>query len=79
MKEISAKKNIGIDDLLENILLVAELKELKANPNRPASGSVIEATLDRKEGAKATLLVQNGTLHVGDYLVVGSSYCKVRK
>lgn len=58
MKEISAKKNIGIDDLLENILLVAELKELKANPNRPASGSVIEATLDRKEGAKATLLVQ---------------------
>lgn len=79
MKEISAKKKIGIDELLENILLVAELKELKANPNRPASGSVIEATLDKKEGAKATLLVQNGTLHVGDFLVVGSSYCKVRR
>ena len=79
MKEISAKKKIGIDELLENILLVAELKELTANPNRPAQGSVIEATLDKKEGPKATLLVQNGTLHVGDFLVVGSSYCKVRK
>ena len=79
MKEISAKKKIGIDDLLENILLVAELKELKANPNRPASGTVIEATMDKKVGAKATLLVQNGTLHVGDYLVVGNYYCKVRR
>ncbi len=79
MKPISAKKKIGIDELLENILLVAELKELKANPSRLALGTVIEATMDKKEGAKATLLVQNGTLHVGDYLVVGNCYCKVRR
>jgi translation initiation factor IF-2 len=79
MKNISAKKKIGIDDLLENILLVAEMKELKANPKDPASGVVIEATMDKKVGPKATLLVQNGTLHVGDFLVVGQTYCKVRR
>ena len=79
MKPISAKKKIGIDDLLENILLVAELKELKANPSKLAKGSVIESTMDKKEGAKATLLVQNGTLHVGDCLVVGNCFCKVRR
>ncbi|MDY5937598.1 MAG: translation initiation factor IF-2 [Bacilli bacterium] len=79
MKPISAKKKIGIDDLLENILLVAELKELKANPSKLAKGSVIESAMDKKEGAKATLLVQNGTLHVGDCLVVGNCFCKVRR
>ncbi len=78
-KEISAKKKIGIDDLLETILFVAEMKELKANPKRYALGTVIEASLDKNEGPKATLLVQNGTLNVGDHVVIGSSYCKVRK
>ena len=78
-KEISAKKNIGIDDLLETILVVAELKELKANPKRYAMGTVIEAQLDKNEGAKATLLVQNGTLKTGDSVVIGNTYCRVRK
>jgi translation initiation factor IF-2 len=79
MKNISAKKNIGINDLLENILVLAEMKELKANPKRLASGTVIESTMDAKVGPKATLLVQNGTLHVGDCLVVGHTFCKVRR
>jgi translation initiation factor IF-2 len=79
MKNISAKKNIGINDLLENILLLAEMKELKANPKRLAAGTVIESTMDAKVGPKATLLVQNGTLHVGDCLVVGHAFCKVRR
>jgi translation initiation factor IF-2 len=79
MYEISAKKNQGIDELLEGILTLAEILELKANNAAAAIGSVIEATLDKKEGAKATLLVQNGTLHVGDFLAVGQFYCKVRK
>jgi translation initiation factor IF-2 len=78
-KQISAKKNTGIDELLETILVVAELKELKANPSRYALGTVIEASLDKNEGAKATLLVQNGTLNTGDSVVVGNAYCKVRK
>lgn len=78
-KEVSAKKKIGIDDLLETILVVAELKELKANPNRYAIGSVIEASLDKNEGPKATLLIQNGTLNVGDSVVIGNYYCKVRR
>lgn len=78
-KEISAKKNIGIDDLLETVLAVAELKELKANPNRYALGCVVEASLDKNEGAKATLLVQNGSLKVGDFVVIGNSFCRVRK
>lgn len=78
-REISAKKKIGIDELLETILVVAELKELKANPHRYALGTVIEASLDKNEGPKATLLVQNGTLKVGDSVVVGTYYCKVRR
>lgn len=78
-REISAKKKIGIDELLETILVVAELKELKANPHRYAMGSVIEASLDKYEGPKATLLVQNGTLKVGDSVVIGNYYCKVRR
>lgn len=78
-REISAKKKIGIDELLETILVVAELKELKANPHRYALGTVIEASLDKNEGPKVTLLVQNGTLKVGDSVVVGNYYCKVRR
>ena len=77
--EISAKKKINIDGLLESILLVAEMKELKANPDRYAMGTVLEAKLDRNEGPKATLLIQNGTLKEGDFLVVGTSYGKVRR
>ncbi|NCA95875.1 MAG: translation initiation factor IF-2, partial [Methanomicrobia archaeon] len=77
--EISAKKNLGIDNLLENIILVAEMAELKANPNRYALGTVIEANLDKGEGPKATLLVQNGTLNFQDYVVVGSAYGKIRR
>ena len=77
--EISAKKNIGIDNLLENVLLLAEILELKANPNRYALGTVLEARLDKGEGAKATLLVQNGTLNAGDFVVVGAAYGRVRK
>lgn len=79
MFPISAKKNEGIDKLLEGILDLAELLDLKANPNRGAIGSVIESTLDKKEGSKATLLVQNGTLKVGDSLAIGGCYCKVRR
>ncbi|MFZ9139790.1 MAG: translation initiation factor IF-2, partial [Bacilli bacterium] len=77
--EISAKNKTGIDQLLENILLIAEVKELKANPNRFASGTVLEAVLDKREGPKATLLIENGTLNASDYLVVGSVYGKVRR
>ena len=77
--ELSAKKKINIEGLLEAILLVAEMQELKANPNRYALGTVLEAKLDRNEGAKATLLIQNGTLKTGDFLVVGTSYGKVRR
>ena len=79
MVPISAKKKLGIDELLANILVVAELKELKGNPNRLAQGSVVEATMNKKVGAKASLLIQTGTLHVGDFLVVGCSYCKIRR
>ena len=75
---ISALKGEGIDELLENILLVTEMQELKANPNRLALGTVIEAKLDKGRGAVATLLVQNGTLNVGDPLVVGNTYGRVR-
>jgi len=77
--EISAKQKKNIPALLETILVVAELKELKANPDRYALGTVLEAKLDRNEGPKATLLVQNGTLKEGDYLVVGTSYGKARR
>ena len=77
--EISAKKNIGIDNLLENILLEAEMLELKANPNRYALGTVLEARLDKGEGPKATFLIQNGSLKVGDYVIVGTTYGKIRR
>ena len=75
---ISALKGEGIDELLENILLVTEMQELKANPNRLALGTVIETKLDKGRGAVATLLVQNGTLNVGDPLVVGNTFGRVR-
>ncbi len=75
---ISAKKNIGIDELLETILLQAEVLELKANPNTFASGYVIEAKLDRGRGSVASFLVNRGTLHVGDALVAGMAHGKVR-
>ena len=77
--EISAKQKINIDGLLEAILTVAEMAELKANPDRYAMGTVLEAKLDKNEGPKATLLVQNGSLRDGDYLVVGTGYGKVRR
>lgn len=75
---ISALQNQGIDELLEMILLVAEMEELKANPNKEAFGTVIEAKLDRGRGPVATLLVQEGTLSVGDPIVVGNTYGRVR-
>jgi len=75
---ISALTGEGIDNLLEMILLVSEVEELKANPNRLALGTVIEAQLDKGRGPVATLLVQNGTLHVGDPIVVGNTYGRVR-
>ena len=76
--EISAKFNQNIEELLEMIVLVAEVQELKANPDRLALGSVIEARLDKNQGATATLLVQDGTLNVGDPIVVGNTYGRVR-
>ena len=76
---ISAKQKTNIDGLLEAILTVAEMAELKANPDRYALGTVLEAKLDKNEGPKATLLVQNGSLREGDYLVVGTGYGKVRR
>lgn len=75
---VSAKKKVGIDTLLEMILLVADMMELKANPNRPARGRVIEAKLDKGRGPVATVLVQKGTLRVGDYVVVGNTWGKIR-
>ena len=75
---VSALTRMNIDKLLESILLVAEMKELKANPNRAAKGIVIEARLDRNRGPIATLLVQNGTLHSGDIIVAGTSVGRVR-
>ena len=75
---VSAKKGIGIDDLLKMILLVAEVQELKADPKQTAVGAVIEAELDKNKGPIATVLVQNGTLHVGDSIISGISYGKVR-
>ena len=78
MVPVSAKQRIGIDDLLENILLVAEVEELKANPNREARGVIIEAKLDKGRGSVATVLVQSGTLRIGDSIVVGTAYGHVR-
>lgn len=78
MVPVSAIKGENLDTLLEMILLVAEVEELSANPNRPAKGTVIEAHLDKAKGPVATLLVQNGTLRVGDILVAGAAFGKVR-
>ena len=78
-KEISAKFNKGVDDLLETVLVLAELQEYKANPNRYAFGTVIEAQLDKGRGPVASLLVQSGTLKVGDNIVVGTFYGRVRQ
>ena len=75
---ISAKTGEGVDKLLENILLVSEIEDYKANPKRYAIGSVVEATLDKHVGVKAIVLVQNGTLRLGDPIVVGTSFGKVR-
>ena len=75
---VSAKSGEGIDDLLETILLTADILELKANPNRKARGLVIEAELDKGRGPVATILVQKGTLHVGDFISAGASHGKVR-
>ena len=75
---VSALTRMGIEDLLENVLLVAEVKELKANPNRRAKGLVIEAKLDKGRGPVATVLVQNGTLHNGDIVIAGTSVGRVR-
>ena len=75
---ISAKEGTGIDTLLENILLVAEMEDYKANPNRYAIGSVVESKLDKHLGPVVTVLIQNGTLRIGDPIVVGSAYGKIR-
>lgn len=76
--EVSAKKNIGIENLLEMILLTADVMDLKANPNRNARGIVIESLLDKGKGPVARILVQKGTLHIGDYVAMGRSFGKVR-
>ena len=75
---VSAHTKMGIEDLLENVLLVAEVKELRANPKRRAAGLVIESKLDKGRGPVATVLVQNGTLHQGDYVIVGNAVGRVR-
>ena len=75
---ISAKTHEGIDKLLEHLLLISELQELKANPKRYATGTVIESKLDKNVGCEATLLVQNGTLRLGDPVVIGEFFGKIR-
>ena len=77
-QDISAKKGLGVGDLLEKVLLEAEMLELKANPNRKATGSIIESSLDKGRGYVATVLVSNGTLRVGDIVLAGTSYGKVK-
>lgn len=77
-QEISAKKGLGVEDLMEKVLLEAEMLELKANPNRKAVGSIIESSLDKGRGYVATVLVQNGTLRVGDIILAGTHYGKVK-
>lgn len=76
--KISAKTGVGIDELLENILLVSDMQELKANPNRYAMGAVLESRMDKNVGVIATLLIQNGSLRLGDPIVVGTCFGKVR-
>ena len=78
-RKISAKSGEGLDDLLETILLAAELEDLKANPNRYAMGTVVEAKLDKQRGPIATFLIQNGTLRVGDSVVAGTCFGKIRQ
>ncbi len=78
MVPVSAKQGIGIEELLEMVLLVAEMQDLRANPDRSAKGKVIESKLDKSRGATATLLVQNGTLRSGDFLIVGSVQGRIR-
>ena len=78
VNKISAKKGTGVDELLDNILLIAEMNDYKANPNRYALGTVVESKKDDKVGTTATLLIQNGTLRLGDPIVVGNFYGKVR-
>lgn len=75
---ISAKQKTGIEDLLENILLVAELADLKANPDKLSRGVIIESRLDKQQGPSATMLVQEGTLHVGDFILIGEASAKIR-
>ena len=77
-QEISAKKGMGVDDLLEKVLLEAEMLDLKANPNRKATGSIIESSLDKGRGYVSTVLVSNGTLRVGDVVIAGSSHGKIK-
>ena len=77
-QEISAKKGIGVDDLLEKVLLEAEMLDLKANPNRKATGSIIESSLDKGRGYVSTVLVSNGTLKVGDIVIAGTSYGRIK-
>ena len=77
-QEISAKKGMGVEELMEKVLLEAEMLDLKANPNRKATGSIIESTLDKGRGYVATVLVQNGTLKVGDIVVAGTQWGKVK-
>ncbi len=76
--EVSAREKLGLEDLLETVILVSQIQELKANPDRAAVGTIIEAELDRNKGVLATVLVANGTLHVGDNVVVASTWGKVR-
>ena len=77
-QDISAKKGTGVEDLLEKVLLEAEMLDLKANPNRNATGSIIESSLDKGRGYVATVLVSNGTLHVGDIILAGTNYGRVK-
>ena len=77
-QEISAKKGLGVDELLEKVLLEAEMLDLKANPNRKATGSIIESSLDKGRGYVSTVLVSNGTLKVGDIVVAGTSYGRIK-
>ena len=77
-QEISAKKGLGVDELLEKVLLEAEMLDLKANPNRKATGSIIESSLDKGRGYVSTVLVSNGTLKVGDVVIAGSSWGKIK-
>ena len=77
-QEISAKKGLGVNELLEKVLLEAEMLDLKANPNRRATGSIIESSLDKGRGYVSTLLVSNGTLHVGDNVIAGTSWGRIK-